>query len=97
TQRLFVKIISASEKHIIWLQNKIKTLAGLSGAIIKNRPADEHRVPIWELKFAKKESLKLIDWIYYQPDIPCLERKRAVAENAVKIISKQKRRKYAKI
>ncbi|MDP3948945.1 MAG: hypothetical protein Q8Q17_03280 [bacterium] len=96
-QRIFVRFISASQNHMIWLRQRIEKLADIHGALIFRKPPTENRVPIWELKFAKKESLQLIDWIYYKPDIPCLERKRMVAENAVKIISKQKRREYAKI
>lgn len=97
TQRLFIRIVSASRKHIAWQRSKIKNITGLSGALIKNNPADEHRVPIWELKFAKKESLQLIDWIYYRPDIPCLERKRKIAQEAIEVISRQKRREYSRI
>ncbi len=97
TQRLFIRIVSASRKHIVWLQNKIKTLMGLNGAIINAPAADERRVPIWALQFAKNESLRLIDWIYYKSDIPCLERKRNTAERAINIISKQRRREYTRI
>ena len=89
--------MSASQKHIIWLQSKIKLLKGIGGAVIKNLPVNKNRVPIWELKFAKKESLKLIDWIYHQSDVPCLERKRAITQSAVEIIKNQKRREYARI
>lgn len=95
TQRLFIRIVSASEQHILWLHKKIKSLAGVQGFIIKNPPKDEKCVPIWELKFAKKKSLRLIEWMYYSPNVPCLQRKREIAERAVKIISAQKRRPYS--
>jgi len=94
TQRLFIRIVSGSERHIIWLQNKIQCLVQLHGAIIKRPPIDEKHSPLWELKFAKKESMKLIDWIYYNPSVPCLQRKRDIAETALKIISEQKQKKY---
>ena len=97
TWRLFVRIVSASQKHIVWLQNKIKTLVGINGAVIKSVPSDQHRVPIWILQFAKKESVRLISWIYYKQNIPCLERKRETATRALTTISKKKRRKYTKI
>ncbi|MBI2639462.1 MAG: hypothetical protein HYW90_01030 [Candidatus Sungbacteria bacterium] len=97
TQRLFIKIVSASKKHIVWLRNKITALNGSNGAIIKDSPADKQRVPMWILKFAKKESLRLLSWIYYQPDIPCLERKHMTAVYAIEEISKQKRRVYSRI
>lgn len=97
TQRLFIRIVSASRKHIVWLRQKIEFLSGIHGVIIENKPALKNRVSIWQLQFAKKESLRLINWIYYQPDLPCLERKRGIAQSAIDIINKQKRREYAKI
>ena len=95
TQRLFIRTSSASQKHIIWLQKRIRFLVNISGAIIKSEPASKRRVPIWQLQFAKKESLRLINWVYYKPNIPCLERKKLIAEKAVDIISRQKRREYS--
>jgi hypothetical protein len=97
TQRLWIRLVSASKEHIIWAQSKIILLADIHGAIIRKPPADETRVPLWELKFAKKESVKLINWMYHAPDVPCLERKRAIAQKALAIISQQKRREYTKI
>ncbi len=97
TQRLFIKLVSASEKHIRWARYRINNLVGICGAIIRNKPASENRVLMWELKFAKKESLRLINWMYYAPDIPCLERKRAIARNALAIIKQEKRREYSRI
>lgn len=92
TQRLFIKVVSASERHIVWLRDRIRQLTRLHGAIIKKHPRDEKHVPLWELKFAKKESLQIIQWIYYLPSVPCLERKRITAERAVEIIKNQKRK-----
>jgi hypothetical protein len=97
TQRLYIKIVSASYKHLAWLQNKIENFLGMHGALIEHPPQDPHRVTMWELKFAKKDSLRLIAWMYYADNIPCLERKRAIAQTAIMLINKQKRRKYTKI
>jgi hypothetical protein len=97
TQRLFIKIVSASEAHITWLQNKIETLAGVRGFITYAKPRLENYAPLWGLKFAKKKSLRIVDWMYYAHDIPCLHRKREIAEEATRIISQQRRRKYTKI
>lgn len=96
-QRIFVRFISASKKHIDWLHKKITKLAGVKGAFIVNKPKSIKHVPIYEIKFAKKESIKLLRWIYYKKDIPCLKRKRIIAERAIKVISNEKRRKYTKI
>ncbi len=92
--RLFVKFISASKKHLAWLHKKIKAIAKVNGALICNMPRRENRVPMYEIKFAKKESLKLLQWLYYQPNLPCLKRKRQLAEKLIKIMPNEKRRKY---
>src|SRR5262245_40812514 len=48
-------------------------LAEVSGAIQRSGPSER---PIWCLRYAKRESLRLLRWIYYSPDVPCLIRKR---------------------
>jgi hypothetical protein len=97
TQRLFIKLVSASEKHIRWQQSKIEKLTGVRGFITYFQPKIEGHVPVWGLKFAKKKSLCIIQWMYYSADILYLSRKRKVAEEAMMIIAKQERKKYAKI
>jgi len=95
--RLFIRFISASKTHICWLYKKIQGIAHVKGALIINKPKKISNVPIWEIKFAKKESIKLLKFIYYKENLPCLKRKRTLAEKSLKIISKEKRRKYTKI
>lgn len=97
TQRLFLKIISASETHILWLQTMVEKIAGVRGFITYAKPRLETYAPLWGLKFAKNKSLRLIEWMYYAPNIPCLHRKREIAERAIEIITQQTRRKYEKI
>lgn len=97
TQRLFIRIVSASEKHILWLQDTINRLIGVRGFISKREHDNENYVPLWELKFAKKKSLQLIECMYYSPDVPCLQRKRKIAEEAIAIISTQKRKRYPRL
>jgi len=72
-QRLFVRFFSGSQEYLQWLKDRLQQLMGTRGAILNHRGA-------WELRFAKKDSLKLLHWMYYSPDIPCLERKRNIAE-----------------
>jgi len=64
TQRLFIKLVLASEKHIIWLQKRLEALTGIRGFITYSEPVRENHGPIWGLKFAKKKSLQLIEWMY---------------------------------
>ncbi|HSW87985.1 MAG TPA: hypothetical protein VLG12_02365 [Candidatus Saccharimonadales bacterium] len=76
--RLYVKFISASNRHILWLQEKIYKSLEIKGALsYKDRSKP---TLLWELKFAKKDSIKLLNWLYYRNDLPCLKRKRALAE-----------------
>jgi len=77
--RLFIRFISASAKHISWLQEKINTLLKLSGRIhiAKSRKGMSN---LYILKFMKKESIILLKKIYYDNKIPCLSRKRKTAE-----------------
>ena len=96
-KRIFVRFISASKKHIDWLRQKITKFAGVKGAFIVNKPKSINHVPIYEIKFAKKESIKLLKWIYYGRNISCLKRKRVIAEKAIMAISNEKRREYTRI
>ena len=51
-------------------------MVGASGAIYRSGPADR---PLWVLRYAKAESIRLLARMYYAPDVPCLARKRAKA------------------
>lgn len=85
-RRLYVKFASASEEHMRWLQRKIFSITGLKGALVKKKK-DKRRdnsVPIWRLKYSKKESIELLNWIYYKPDLPCLKRKYEIAKPFLK-------------
>ena len=95
--RLYTEFISVSEQHIRWLYAKIISLAGIKAALIKNAPGSEDRVPIWVIKVAKKNSLKLLPWIYYDENLPMLKRKRTKARVAIQSISKEQRRPYTRI
>jgi len=78
-ERLFVRFISASKKHILWLQENIINEFGVKGRIHKSKIYKPSKVPIYILKFMKKESKKLLKEIYYEKSLPCLNRKRLVA------------------
>lgn len=50
----------------------------LRGSIrMRQRPGTN---PLWKLRYAKAESIRLLRWMYYASDVPCLGRKRARAE-----------------
>src|SRR3989339_965323 len=70
---------SASEKHILWLQRKIKEEIKIHGAIKKLKHSG-----MFNLSFAKKESLKLIKFMYYNEKVICLSRKKHKVALALK-------------
>jgi hypothetical protein len=77
-QRLYLSLVSASRPFVTWVQETIARLTGAHGAIYnKSGPI---RRPIWTLRYAKRESLRLLPWMYASPATPCLARKRAKAE-----------------
>jgi len=72
------------------LYNQIKKLTPVRGALIRNNPTRPNRVPMWEIKFSKYESLKLFKWLYYNKDLPTLKRKRQIAENLLRHVVNNK-------
>lgn len=92
--RLFVRFISASEQHMMWIRSTLTRLLQVHGDI-SNYRGPKSTVPLWSLKFMKHESIKLLGWLYYDPYIPYLERKRKKAEQALAIIKTIKRKPYA--
>jgi hypothetical protein len=75
--RLFVSIVSASPRFVEWLQARVRCLRGLSGSLTIKRSTG--RRDMWRLRYAKRESLALLRWIYYAPELLCLGRKRDIA------------------
>jgi len=93
-QRLCVRFISASRKHAEWLQDMIKQVFNLSGALMEGISSDPRRCSMWILKFSKKESLELLKNIYYSKTIPCLQRKRNKALEGIRLVELEKRKEY---
>lgn len=85
-QRLMTYLMSASRKHILWLQNNIKRIKNLHGSIqVRRHPLRKNACYV--LKFSKKESISLIKWIYYKNGLPCLKRKYKIAEKFLNLSS----------
>lgn len=82
-ERLYTKFTSVSENYIKWLRSRIIDLREVEGNLYKDPPSEKGRVPRWTLRFAKKKSIKLLSWIYYRPNLPCLARKRKTAEKFI--------------
>jgi len=75
---------SASKPHITWLRKMISTLAFVNGHITKAK-----RSSVYQLKYAKAESLKLLPKLYYTNAVVCLSRKRKKIEKALKVEGKR--------
>jgi hypothetical protein len=77
--RLYVAIASASVRFIEWLRARIQELASIRGHIEVRRSRGRH--DLWRLRYAKRESLAVLRWMYYADDVICLARKRRIAAN----------------
>lgn len=93
-QRLYVKLISVSRPHVEWLQKRINNILDMKGSITSTRL--DSKASLWTLKFSKKDSVRLLNWIYYEANLPCLQRKRGIAEEVLKTIQNEKRKTYVK-
>jgi hypothetical protein len=76
----YTTFVSASKKHIEWLQNQILKHIKITGHITK----DGNR-STYQLKYAKAESLELLPKMYYDYKVICLSRKREKINKALYI------------
>lgn len=71
-----VRFVSASRRHLVWLQDRIHGTLGIRGAIGETeRPPHS---PIYRLQFGRWDSMRILPWIYADRGAPCLLRKRAI-------------------
>lgn len=76
SHRIYTTFMSASKPHLLWMREKIKKHYGLKGKL--------RQVPrAWNLVYAKKESIQLLNNLYYSKRVPALERKRKLVENFI--------------
>jgi len=82
--RLWVRFISASKIHVEWLKENISKLIYIKGHMSQGKIYTSYQTTtMWTLKFAKYDSIKLLSWLYYSPTVPCLIRKRKIAEKFI--------------
>lgn len=67
----YISFASASKTFINWLRNKIYNIIGIHGHISTAKKRN-----FYQLRYAKAESLVLINKMYYNKQVPCLKRKR---------------------
>jgi hypothetical protein len=76
-ERIWTYFNSASRPHLEWLQTRLRELMRLD-SYLEPLPGKERKHPLYRLKFGNRASIKLLHAIYPDPDVPCLERKRAI-------------------
>jgi hypothetical protein len=80
----YVTLSSASEMHIKWLRENLQRLVNIKGHITFSKKGKG----IFNLKYAKKESLILLANVYKERGAPCLSRKKLKISDALRIVGK---------
>ena len=75
--RVYLSLVSASPRFVEWLRETLRRLTAASGHVGLRRTAGRH--DLWRLRYAKGEALRLLRWMYYNSDVPCLRRKYDIA------------------
>ena len=81
----YTTFVSASEKHILWLQNEIYKRLKIRGHITGGK----ENVSVFQLKYAKADSLQLLRKMFYSKKTPCLSRKRLKIEKTLAIVGER--------
>ena len=77
----YTEFVSASLVHIIWLQEEIFKRLKIRGHITGGEKSS-----VYQLKYAKADSLKLLKNMYYKKSILSLSRKRLKIEKMLSIV-----------
>ena len=79
----YISFISASKKHIDWLQRSILRLAKVKGHISHSKSSI-----VYQLRYAKTEALVIYKKLYYSKDVVCLKRKLLKINRTLSIINR---------
>ena len=79
--RLFVSLTSASPAFLRWIQRSI--LCSTDSPDTWARGEVRARREMWHLRYGKRDSVHLLQWMYDAPDVPALRRKREHAKRAL--------------
>lgn len=79
----YLVFISASEKHVQWIQDSLYNQLKIKGYITHAKSGG-----VYLLRFAKSDSFKLLKRMYYNDDVICLSRKRLKIEKALRVMGK---------
>lgn len=80
----YTTFVSASKKHVDWLREEIFNRLGILGHI-----STTNKRSLFQLRYAKRDSLKLLRSIYYAPGVICLSRKRLKIQKALRIMGER--------
>ncbi len=89
---LYLEFVSASSKHILWLQEIIKKEVGIHGHITKSGNQS-----CFQLKYAKSESIKLFAYMYQSRKCMLLSRKYLKIKESLDIVKRQEQDKKAQV
>lgn len=78
SKRLYVDFLSASLPHIVWIRKRIKKSLNINGFL-------RNRIKAHTLTYGKRESILLLNHIYYTNDLPQLNRKFAIAKEFIQL------------
>lgn len=77
---LRTRFVSASPPHLEWLKDRLGTRLKLRGWIWHDASRGNG---VSCLSYGKHDSIKLLRWLYSDPGVACLQRKRAIWDNYV--------------
>lgn len=80
----YTGFVSASQAHVLWLQKEVFSRLGIRGHITKGKNSS-----VYQLKYAKTDSLKLLRKLYPSKKVVCLSRKRLKIEKMLGIIDER--------
>ena len=80
----YTTFVSASEAHISWLQREIGKRLKVSGHI-----TGDGQKTVFQLRYAKSDSLRLLRKMYPTEKVLCLSRKRLKIEKMLSIVGEQ--------
>lgn len=83
----YLNFTSASAAHVRWLRETLGNLLKVSGHVSRSKGTAE-RHELLTLRYAKRETLKILGAMYVQPDAICLSRKRLKIMRALRIVGK---------
>jgi len=84
----YIEFVSGSKIHIEWLRKKLNSDLRIFGHISNDKSKN-----VFQLRYAKKESMEILKKMYYNNTVVCLSRKRQKIKKAL-ILEKKQQKQY---